>query len=109
VKRARRLRREMTASERKLWAVVRKMDLGIRRQVPIGRYIADFVHHGAALIIEIDGARHDLPEAQLHDAERDAWLRSQGYRVLRIRDADAFGRPHHVAEQIAAEIEKARG
>jgi len=98
----------MTASERKLWAVLRKMDLGIRRQAPIGRYIADFVHHGAALVIEVDGARHDLPEAQPYDAQRDAWLTSQGYRVLRIRDVDAFGRTHYVAEQVAAEIQKAR-
>jgi very-short-patch-repair endonuclease len=98
----------MTASERKLWAALRKLDLGIRRQAPIGRYIADFIHHGSALIIEIDGARHDLPEAQLHDLERDAWLNSQGYRVLRIRDSEAFGRPHETAELIAAEVQKAR-
>jgi very-short-patch-repair endonuclease len=99
----------MNVAERKLWEVLRKLKLNVRRQAPIGRYVVDFVHLRSKLIIEVDGARHDLPDAQFHDAERDAWLNSQGYRVLRIRDADAFGRPHDVAEQIAAEIEKARG
>jgi very-short-patch-repair endonuclease len=98
----------MTVSERKLWAVLRKLDLGFRRQAPMGRYVADFVHHGAALIVELDGARHDLPEAQLHDLERDAWPKSQGYRVLRIPDGEAYGDPHAAAERIAAEIQKAK-
>jgi len=31
----------------------------LRRQVPIGRYIADFVYHEARLIVEIDGGQHD--------------------------------------------------
>ncbi|MDP2261304.1 MAG: DUF559 domain-containing protein [Caulobacter sp.] len=99
-KRARRLRKAMPLSEKKLWEALRKLDLGIRRQAPIGRYIADFAHHGASLVIEVDGRRHDLPEAQLKDAERDAWLESQGYRVIRIRDDLAYGRPFDVAERI---------
>ncbi|WP_255357001.1 endonuclease domain-containing protein [Caulobacter sp. Root655] len=106
VKRARRLRREMTASERVLWEALRRFNLHIRRQAPMGRYVLDFVHHGARLVIEVDGGRHDLPEAQLHDAERDAWLNAQGYRVLRIRDRDAFGDADAVADRIAAEIQR---
>ncbi|HEX6860118.1 MAG TPA: endonuclease domain-containing protein [Caulobacteraceae bacterium] len=94
----------MNASERRLWEALRKLKLNIRRQAPIGRYIVDFVHLGSKLVIEIDGTRHDLSEAQLHDAQRDAWLKSEGYRVLRIRDADAFGRHHDVAEQIRQAI-----
>ncbi len=99
-KRARRLRKAMPVSEKKLWEALRKLGLGIRRQAPIGRYIVDFAHHGASLVIEVDGRRHDLAEAQLSDAERDAWLESQGYRVIRIRDDLAYGRPFAVAERI---------
>ena len=99
-KRARRLRKSMPVSEKKLWEALRKLDLGIRRQAPIGRYVADFAHHGASLVVEVDGRRHDFPDAQIKDAERDAWLRSQGYRVIRIRDDLAYGRPHDVAERI---------
>jgi very-short-patch-repair endonuclease len=85
--RARHLRREMTGPEKLLWAELRKLDLHVRRQVPMGPYIADFAIHGAKLIIEVDGARHDLDENQLHDALRDAWFTSQGYRTLRIRNS----------------------
>ena len=94
----------MTASEKKLWAELRKLDLNIRRQAPIGRYVADFAQHSAKLVIEVDGARHDLEDAQLHDHLRDEWLRSQGYRVLRVRDIEAFEEPHAVAVRVAAGI-----
>jgi very-short-patch-repair endonuclease len=96
----------MTASERVLWEALRRFNLHIRRQAPMGRYVVDFVHHGAKLVIEVDGGRHELPEEQLHDAERDAWLNAQGYRVLRIRDRDAFGNADAVAERTAAEIQR---
>ena len=92
----------MTASEKALWKALRALDLHIRRQAPIGRYVVDFVHHGARLVIEVDSGWHDDPEAQLHDAERDAWLASQGYRVMRVRDGEACGNPYLVAERVVA-------
>jgi very-short-patch-repair endonuclease len=76
----------MTLPEKALWRALRRLHLHVRRPAPIGRYVADFAVHEARLVIEIDGGRHDLPEAQLHDAIRDDWLRSQGYRVLRFRN-----------------------
>ncbi len=85
--RARYLRCEMTGPEKLLWAELRKLDLHVRRQIPMGGYIADFAIHGAKLIIEVDGPRHDLDENQRHDALRDAWFASQGYRTLRIRNS----------------------
>ncbi len=76
----------MTGPEKRLWAELRKLDLHVRRQVPMGGYIADFAIHGVKLIIEVDGARHDLPENEAHDALRDDWFKSQGYRTLRVRN-----------------------
>lgn len=96
----------MTASERALWKALRALDLHIRRQAPIGRYIVDFAHHAARLVIEVDSGWHDHSEAQRRDAERDAWLAEQGYRVMRVRDGEAFGNPYLVAERIAAEIQR---
>ena len=96
----------MTAAERVLWEALRALNLHIRRQAPIGRYVADFMHHRARLVIEVDSGWHDHPEAQLRDLERDAWLAGQGYRVMRIRDGEAFGNPHLVAERVAAEIRR---
>ena len=74
----------MTLPEQLLWKALRKTDMHVRRQAPIGRYVADFAIHEAGLVIEVDGGWHDWPDAQLRDVERDAWLESQGYRVLRF-------------------------
>jgi very-short-patch-repair endonuclease len=84
---ARALRRNMTHAETLLWRMLRDRRLDghkFRRQVPIGRYIADFLCDEHRLIVELDGAPHDRAEQQAHDAARDEWLRAQGYRVLRI-------------------------
>ena len=63
----------------------RRLDgLKFRRQLPIGRYVADFVCLRHRLIVEADGPYHD----EARDAERDTWLRSQGFRVLRFKNAE---------------------
>ncbi|MDP2259768.1 MAG: DUF559 domain-containing protein [Caulobacter sp.] len=103
VTRARRLRRGATHAERLLWAELRKLKTNFRRQAPIGRYVADFVHHASKLVIEIDGPVHDTLEAQQHDAERTAWLRQAGYRVIRFSDRDVADRLEIVVDRIAAE------
>jgi very-short-patch-repair endonuclease len=74
----------MTLPETVLWKALRKPDLGFRRQVPIGRYVADFACLAARFVIEVDGGVHALPDVQLRDAIRDAWLKSEGYRVFRF-------------------------
>jgi very-short-patch-repair endonuclease len=104
VGRARNLRQTMTLPEKTLWAELRKLDLNIRRQAPVGRYIADFVCHAAGLVVEIDGARHDLVEDQIYDIERTSWLESQGYRVLRFRNEDVLADPVHIADLIRVAI-----
>jgi len=104
---ARRLRRDLTAVERKLWEALRKRQLGIRRQVPMGRYVADFLHHGARLVIEVDSGWHDLPEVQAHDAFRDDWFEGQGYRTVRLRGDRLLNDPNGVADEIEAIITRA--
>jgi very-short-patch-repair endonuclease len=76
----------MTLPEKVLWKALRKPDLGFRRQAPIGRYVADFVCLSARVVVEVDGGVHALAEVQLRDAKRDAWLKSEGYRVLRFKN-----------------------
>ncbi len=84
--RRRELRREMTPTEKRLWARLRNNQLGwkFRRQHSIGPFIADFYCREAQLVIEIDGDTHFTPEAQAYDAERDAYMRSLGLEVLRF-------------------------
>ncbi len=77
----------LTRAEEALWQALRgsRLDgLKFRRQVPIGIYTADFLCVSAKLIVELDGAPHDSEQRQKRDKERDAWLDSQGYRVLRF-------------------------
>jgi very-short-patch-repair endonuclease len=95
--RARRLRRGMTQGERKLWAELREFrrwyGVHVRRQAPIGAYIADFIVHEKRVVIEVDGQHHFEPNGVLRDRARDQWLAGQGYRVLRFNTgeiADAF-------------------
>jgi len=82
--RARAMRAAPTASEDALWRVLRAQQLGVRfrRQVPMGRYIADFFAPSARLVIEVDGGCHTR---RVHlDARRDRALALLGYRVLRL-------------------------
>ena len=80
----RNLRRNMTDVEVKLWNALRDRrfeNYKFRRQFPIGKYIADFVCLDCRLIIELDGTQHQDSE---RDVVRDAWLKSQNFRVLRF-------------------------
>jgi very-short-patch-repair endonuclease len=82
---ARQLRKNPTEAEGVLWRHLRLRQLEgckFRRQQPIGRYIVDFVCFENRLVIELDGGQHS--EQVTYDAERSAWLREQGFRVLRF-------------------------
>ncbi len=84
---SRALRREMTPQEKRLWAYLRHRRLGglkFRRQPVVDRFITDYFCHAAQLVVELDGSVHQTPEQQVHDAERQALLEMQGYRVLRF-------------------------
>jgi len=83
--RAGELRRELTPAEGRLWAYLRGNrinGIGFRRQHAIGNYIVDFCAPRQKLVIELDGSQH--LEQEEYDAERTAFLESQGYRVLRF-------------------------
>jgi very-short-patch-repair endonuclease len=102
---ARRLRRDMTDAERKLWETVRAgrlPGLSFRRQVPIGRYIADFFCPEHKLILEVDGGQHAEMAAAGRDAERTAWLEANGYRVLRFWNHEVLENPEGVVTTILA-------
>jgi len=99
---ARRLRERAPSTEQLLWRLLRdrRLDgLKFRRQLPIGRYVADFVCLRHRLIVEADGPHHD----QARDAERDAWLHSQGFRVLRFKN-EQLSHPDRVLGRILEAI-----
>ena len=80
----------MTVSEGRLWSDLRRRQLDgwkFRRQAPIGPYVVDFVCFAARLVVELDGLSHDHV-VQGRDERRQAWLESQGFRVLRLSAED---------------------
>ncbi|WP_206455334.1 endonuclease domain-containing protein [Aurantimonas marina] len=92
IRRARRLRKTMTEGEKRLWNELKSFrklyGIHARKQVPIGPYVPDFAIHSARLIVEVDGEFHFEPERFARDAIRDAWLKRQGYRVLRFNTGE---------------------
>ena len=102
--RARRLRRDATDAERRLWYRLRARQIdGAKfvRQEPIGPYVADFICRERHLIIEVDGGQHATDP---RDAVRDRWLSEQGYRVLRFWNNDVLANTEGVLESIAAAL-----
>lgn len=87
---ARKLRKNMSVSEKWLWSQIRGRRLGFafKRQVPVGPYVLDFYCAEAALAIEVDGEQH-LGLAS-RDARRDAWVMERGIETLRIPSLDLF-------------------
>ncbi len=98
----------MTVAEGQLWNQLRKLDMNVRRQAPIGRYVLDFAHHAFKLVIEVDGYWHNQPGAQDRDGARDAWLASQGYQVFRVRGSEVRDRMEDVIGMIEAAISSSK-
>jgi very-short-patch-repair endonuclease len=96
---ARRLRKNPTEAEKRLWSRLRGKQLGgfrFRRQSPIGPYVVDFVCPAAKLVVEVDGGQH----SETADAERAGWLESNGYRVIRFWNNDVLENMDGVIEEI---------
>ena len=103
---ARRLRREMTPHERKLWYLfLRKYPVKIYKQRIIGRFIVDFYCASAKLIIEVDGSQHYEPQAMAYDAERSAFLSDLCLEALRFSNREIDRDFRGVCEQIDLTIQ----
>jgi very-short-patch-repair endonuclease len=103
---ARRMRREPTPAEERLWSALRNQQLAglkFRRQVATGRFVLDLYCPTAKLAIEVDGAVHD--EQAQRDAERTEHLNARGIRVLRFRNDDVL---EHLPSVLVAITDAAR-
>ena len=88
---ARKLRKNMTASEKLLWNELKGKKISgfdFDRQRPIDNYIVDFYCKDLMLVIEIDGIVHDNEEAEEKDKARQEKLESLDVRFLRFKDED---------------------
>jgi very-short-patch-repair endonuclease len=101
---ARRLRRNLSPPEARLWNRLRERKPGtpvFRRQHPIGPYVLDFYCAEARLAVEIDGLSHDLSDQPQRNLIRDAWLKARRLTVMRIAAREVMRDPDEVADAIA--------
>jgi tRNA/rRNA methyltransferase len=105
---ARLLRRNPTDAERALWHALttdrRFADKGIKRQVPVGPHIADFVSFPLRLVIDL------LPQEESEGARRAraarcAWLIARGYRVLDVEARAVAAELAQVLDCLAQQID----
>lgn len=97
---ARKLRRNQTDAERKLWLRLRDRRLGgfkFRRQFPIGRCVVDFVCIDVHVIVEVDGGQHSKSKS---DEERDRFLESNGFFVIRFWNHEVMKNLDGVCQQL---------
>ncbi|SFU07074.1 endonuclease domain-containing protein [Mesorhizobium sp. YR577] len=109
---ARALRHLATKAETLLWYELRDLKLvglKFRRQSPIGPYIVDFVCLAAKLVVEVDGDFHETENGKRHDANRDAYLRSLGFEVLRVDEPEVIANAWHIAQVVKEKAELVLG
>jgi very-short-patch-repair endonuclease len=101
----RRLRRQATNAETKLWFALRDRRLGgfkFVRQEAIGSYVVDFVCRKKKLVIEVDGGQH---ADHRKDRARDAALNAEGYHGLRFWNSDILANEEDVLTVIIAKLQ----
>jgi len=104
VKRARRLRKEMSLPEVLLWQELRKRPGGFkfRKQFPQADFSVDFACLAARLAIEVDGEAHDRGDQSAFDEKRDQRLLSAGFSVIRIPAREVLANMDGVVAGIVA-------
>jgi very-short-patch-repair endonuclease len=98
----------MTKAEREMWSMLRDFrprGARFRRETPIGPYIVDFAWLSARLVVEVDGDSHETDAGRRHDKARDAFLRSEGFIVLRFENEQVLHGPDFVFLEIERHIE----
>src|SRR3954452_14922930 len=96
---ARRMRREPTDAEKKLWSLLRRDQLDgfrFRRQVPVAGFIIDFCCLSAGLGVEADGGQHFNDEGLLYDEACTAALAAEGIRILLVSDYIVLKHPDRI-------------
>ncbi len=104
---ARKLRKDPTEAEKRLWSRPRGEQLGVQftRQFPIGNAIANFACRRLKLVVELDGGQHADSNT---DAARTRMIEAHGYRVIRYWNNDVLANTDGILTAIAHEIALAR-
>jgi very-short-patch-repair endonuclease len=107
LERAKKLRQEMTPTEKILWKELKgnKLEgLHFRRQQIVHGYFADFYCHQHELILELDGGIHELQKE--YDADREEYLMALGFRIIRFTNEEITVNLRSVLQRIVRECRK---
>ena len=106
IDRAKKLRKEATRQEKRLWYdFLKGYPVRFQRQKAIGNYIVDFYCHRARLVIELDGSQHFETDAERYDKVRTEFLEIQGLKVIRIANIDVDRNFEGVCGMIDKEVD----
>lgn len=108
----RRLRKRSTPAEQLLWRYLRHRRLGgwrFVRQFSVDNFILDFYCPAAQLAIEVDGGHHGWTKYARADAERTAWLESQGIQVIRFWNHEVLEQTERVLESLLERLGDSAG
>ena len=96
---ARKLRRELTPPEARLWLRLKGKPDGLhfRKQHPVGPYIVDFYCAAARLVVEVEGLVHDLLDVAERDEGRARRLEALGLEVMRLPASGIMRDPDEAA------------
>ena len=97
------LRKRSTSAEAALWEMLKSKQLDgrkFRRQYSIGSYIVDFCCPSEKLVIELDGDFHGEYSKIQEDENRDKYIESLGFTVLRFENRFVFQEPEYIKSEI---------
>ena len=101
------LRNKGTPAEAALWNILKSTQIDgrkFRRQYSIDSYIVDFCCPSEKLIIELDGDTHGEYYKIQKDENRDKYLESLGFTVLRFENRFVFQEPEYLKDEIRKAI-----
>lgn len=101
--RCRELRRKNTGAEALLWRFLRARQVAgakFRRQHQFGPYILDFYCNEARLVVEVDGAQHEVGAQASTDVARTRYLEECGLQVIRFTNLDVLSQTESVLMRI---------
>jgi very-short-patch-repair endonuclease len=105
VEKARELRKNMTAAEKKLWySYLKSFKFRVLRQRPIAYFIVDFYCAALKLVIEVDGDSHFTDEGKVYDAKRTEILEGYGLKVIRFTNEEVLDNFEAVCQRIESTI-----
>ena len=104
---AKKLRKNMTPWEKKLWyQFLREYPVRFQRQKAIDDFIVDFYCAKAKLVIEVDGEQHNIQQNYQNDVIRTNKLEDLNLTVIRVSNDKIYGDFENVCQYIDKKVKE---